>query len=306
MRLCFVRLIGAMALALTLSAADALAQPNTTYIALGDSYGFGITTEASYTQTSNGDRGYVSRYADALAVQHGGVRPSVLNISLTGETTGSYFDLSETSRVFNTNYMGQTQMQRFNEAVAAETMAGRTISTVSLSFVGADLLELAQDPAFPSLPPSEQATRVFQTLLTAQTNYINILNQVRGSLPTADLILLGYPNAFRGLADQTLADLVDPAVNLANGLIAELANAYGGRYIDVYSSFSGNEAIYTQIILDQSVLPNPHPTEAGYDVIAAAMVIPTPGSGAMVISVMWMLGRRRRNRFDRAADSCVR
>lgn len=289
------RRIAAGVLGVFAAAASALAQPGTTYIALGDSYGFGITTEASYTQSSNGDRGYVSRYADALAAQHGGVRPGVLNLAITGETTGSYFDLSETARVFNTNYAGQTQMQRFSEAVAAETTAGRTISTVSLSFVGADLLELAQDPAFPSLPPSEQATRVFQTLLTAQTNYINILNQVRGSLPTADLILLGYPNAFRGLADQTLADLVDPAVNLANGLIAELANAYGGRYIDVYSAFSGNEAIYTQIVLDQSILPNPHPTEAGYDVIAAAMVIPAPAGGVvLVIAVAGLTTRRRR------------
>lgn len=275
------------------AAASAFAQPNTTSIALGDSYGFGITTEASYTQSSNGDRGYVSRYADALAAQHGGVRPGVLNISLTGETTGSYFDLSETSRVFNTNYAGQTQMQRFAEAVAAETMAGRTISTVSLSFVGADLLDLALDPAFPSLPPAEQLARVTQTLLTAQDNYINILNQVRGALPTADLVLLGYPNAFRALPDQTIADLVDPAVQGANFLIDALADEYGGRYVDVYSLFSGNEAIYTQIVLDPSILPNPHPTEAGYDVIAAAMVIPTPGSVALLACTLLCVKRRR-------------
>lgn len=288
------RRAAAIIVALLSVLSPAAAQPGATYIALGDSYGFGITTEASYTQFSDGDRGYVSRYADALAAMHAGVRPNVLNLAVTGDTTGSYFDTSETSRIYNTNYMGQSQMQRFAEAVAAEAAAGRTITTVSCSFVGADLLELVQDPVFPSLPPGEQVTRLLNTLTAAQANYMMILSQVRAALPAADLILVGYPNPFRALMDPAY-DLVDIAVQGANLVVQDMATQFNGRYIDVYSAFYGQEGVYTQILLDPSLLPNPHPTEAGYEVIAGAMVIPSPGAAAAAcITLISAIGRRRR------------
>ncbi|HVZ93565.1 MAG TPA: SGNH/GDSL hydrolase family protein [Phycisphaerales bacterium] len=263
---------------------SALAQANSTYLALGDSYGFGNTTEASYTQSSNGDRGYVGLYADWLGTLHG-TRPSVLNISITGDTTGSYFDTTETSRVYNTNYSGQSQMQRFNEAVADESAAGRTVTTVSCSFVGADLLELVQDPAFPTLPTGEQFTRLINTLNAAQVNYTNILTQVRTALPGADLILVGYPNPFRAYMDPAY-DFVDIAVQGANLVVQQMASQFGGRYIDVYGAFHGSEGIYTEILLDPSVLPNPHPTEAGYEVIAGAMRVPGPGVAMVFVCVL--------------------
>src|SRR5690242_8917127 len=59
-----------------------------TYLALGDSVAFG---ETDFTHNpSNGDRGYVSLFADSLATQNGGVRPNVVNLAIEGETTTSF------------------------------------------------------------------------------------------------------------------------------------------------------------------------------------------------------------------------
>jgi lysophospholipase L1-like esterase len=59
-----------------------------TYIALGDSLAFGVT---NITPVSYGDQGYVKLYADWLATQDDGVRPRVVNLAISGETSDSFF-----------------------------------------------------------------------------------------------------------------------------------------------------------------------------------------------------------------------
>ena len=61
----------------------------TTYLAIGDSLAFGETDFMH--NPSNGDRGYVSLFADTLTQFNGGVRPNVVNLAFDGETTGSFF-----------------------------------------------------------------------------------------------------------------------------------------------------------------------------------------------------------------------
>ena len=61
-----------------------------TYIALGDSLAFG---EYRFQDNpSNGDRGYVGPYADYLAQFNGGVRPTVINLGVDGETTTTFLN----------------------------------------------------------------------------------------------------------------------------------------------------------------------------------------------------------------------
>ncbi len=57
-------------------------------MALGDSITFG-ETDLNYVQ-SNGDRGYVSLFANTLAARNGGVRPAVFNLAIDGETASSF------------------------------------------------------------------------------------------------------------------------------------------------------------------------------------------------------------------------
>ena len=72
-------------------AAPLLIQPahaGPVYVALGDSITFG-ETDLNYVQ-STGDRGHVGSFANTLAAQNGGVRPTVLNLAIDGETASSF------------------------------------------------------------------------------------------------------------------------------------------------------------------------------------------------------------------------
>ena len=172
-----VRSVAVPAVALVLGVAgSAMAQQ--TYIALGDSIGFGTTSSASYTQFSNGDRGYVAPVADWLAGRNGGVRPDVFNLSIFGDSTASFFDTSETARVFNTNYSAPvpaaSQASRFGQVVAQSALSGRPVTTVTISLGANDLLEVVQAPGFLALPPVQQGALVFQALSNAQTNLASV------------------------------------------------------------------------------------------------------------------------------------
>jgi len=75
------------------------------YLALGDSSAFGETNRTQ--NPSNGDRGYVRPFADYLGSVYG-TRPTVVNLAINGETSGSYFAgsgrVSSDGQGFNTNY----------------------------------------------------------------------------------------------------------------------------------------------------------------------------------------------------------
>src|SRR6516165_310600 len=59
-----------------------------TYLALGDSLAFGVS---NIDPVSYGDQGYVKPYADWLATQDDGVRPNVINLAISGESSESFF-----------------------------------------------------------------------------------------------------------------------------------------------------------------------------------------------------------------------
>src|SRR5215218_4097179 len=62
-----------------------------TYLSLGDSLAFGVGADNSDDDISNGDRGFVKPFADSLAARDGGVRPNVVNLGVSGETSSSFF-----------------------------------------------------------------------------------------------------------------------------------------------------------------------------------------------------------------------
>jgi uncharacterized protein (TIGR03382 family) len=287
--------------------AAAMAQPNSTYIALGDSVGFGITTGASYSQISNGDRGYVSLVADWFGSQNGGTRPGVLNLSVFGDSTGSFGTTTNPARALNTNYaaLPVSQSARFAAAVAAETGAGRTISAVTVSLGANDLLQVIQQPGFQLLPAPQQVALVGAALQTAQTNLVQIYAGLRAALPTTPIIAVGYYDAFAALPSQPdptnpLAPFnPNPAFTAAatvslNQIIEGVATAFGARYVDVFSAFAGQEAVLTNMVLDQTTAFNVHPTPAGYQVIAG-QIIPAPGVAALLGLAGLVAVRRRRS-----------
>jgi len=275
------------------------AQTSYTYLALGDSVGFGITNGASYFSFSNGDRGYVSRYADWQATQNAGLRPTVRNISVFGDSSASFLDVSNPARVLNTNYPTppappQSQFAFVSTQIAAAAAAGRPVQRVTVSLGANDLLSLVQQPGFISLPPDQQAAVLFGAVGTLQTNLGNLYGALRTALPTAEIIAVGYYDPFIILPGNPNPALTTNVILTVNSIIEQTSSFFGGRYVDVYSAFSGREQFLTNMLLDTTTPePNVHPTEAGYEVIAM-QIIPAPSAAGLVLAGVVALSHRRR------------
>ena len=147
------------------------AQAGQTYLALGDSITFGVGANETASDISNGDRGYVSGFADVLAGREGGVGPTVINLAVSGETSSSFFGTGVSldgagASLRNTNYIPPTytgptpptQDALMLATIAAQQAAGNTISTVTLTLGANDLfaaLALGNHPSMP-WPPSSK------------------------------------------------------------------------------------------------------------------------------------------------------
>lgn len=248
-----------------------------TYLSLGDSLAFGVGGKDSLTDISNGDRGYVSKFADILAARSGGVRPDVVNLGISGETSSSFFGngfglggpLAVTR---NTNYTGNplpNQDALMLSTIQSQLAAGNTISTVTLS-LGANDLFLA----FANNTPFDQVFATFQT------NELTLLTQIRTLLPGANLILLGYYDPYSPFANDSsspyyaIAQASAQAIPAINQYIAADAAAFNGLFVDLQPLFHGHDLDYTYIATG-----NVHPNDLGYQVIANAFgSVPEPST----------------------------
>jgi lysophospholipase L1-like esterase len=217
------------------------------YLALGDSSAFGETNRTR--NPSNGDRGYVAPFADFLAGVYG-VRPTVANFAINGETTGSYFAgtgrVSSDGQGLNTNYNGiaanpYPQYQRMRDSFSSPAV-NADVRAVSVQLGANNLDAVASTPGFLTLPPAAQQALILATLGQIQADLINILGDLRARFPNADLYALGYHNPYNGDPSHPFFPLADPAVQGLNQVIAGLAPVFGARYIDVYGAISPNEA----------------------------------------------------------------
>ena len=283
----------------------ALAGP--VYVALGDSITFG-ETDLSYVQ-SYGDRGYVGDYADYLAGRNGGVRPTVINLAIDGETASSFMTGSgrvppvtgRTDAVLadeNLNYATSpptTQEAKFLATVAGEKVAGNTISTVSITLGFNDLSNLVGMPA----------SAVMAGLMDYQAKYSSILAEIRQMAPNANLIVLGYFNPFPADPTSPAASTFNTYGSQLNGIIQALAGQYGGSYVNTFTPFLGHESSYTYLgVMPHGNSPvgnlpigNVHPNSMGYGVIAAQVEsVPEPASLLLVATgcVPLLIARRGR------------
>ena len=265
--------------ALVVLALPALATAGPIYLALGDSSAFGETDRTK--NPSDGDRGYVSPFADYLGTTRYADRPTVVNLALDGETSASFSSgladrVSPDGIFHNTNYAADapdypTQQQKFREVVAAANANGDRIGTVSLQFGANDLFAAAGDPAFLGLDPSVQMALVQQQLGAFQNNYAAILTEVKAALPDAELFVIGYHNPYGGRPDHPLAPLSAPAVQGVNQVAAGMAAAFGATYVSFYDVILGREQELTLITRDDE-LNNVHLNEAGYAVAGAELI----------------------------------
>ncbi len=287
------------------------------YVGLGDSITFG-ETDLNYLP-SNGDRGYVADFAKTLAGQNGGTAPIIVNLAIDGETAASFMSgvgrtppvVGRTDALLaaqNLNYANSPttpQAAMFRSLVASESAAGNTINTISITLGFNELGALA------SLPTSQALAMLPGTLATYQTNYTNVLTEVRSLEPRANLYLLGYYNPFPADPKNPAAPIFAKGGPELNAIIQMLATDFNANYVNTTEAFLGKEAALTYIGqypagstspgVNPGIEPigNVHPNAAGYQVIANQITAtPEPtsiglfGIAAAAFGLVWRMRRR--------------
>ena len=317
-----IRKLSFVAAAATASALAMPAYSAPVYVALGDSITFG-ETDLNYVQ-SLGDRGYVGQFANTLAAGNGGVRPTVVNLAIDGETASSFVtNAGRTPPVVgrgdaalqleNLNYGNSTALSQgtvFANTVATQRAQGNTISTITVTLGFNELAALAPVQNTPAAEAAAIA-QIPATLAAYQASYTAVLNEIRSLAPNASLYLLGYYNPFPADPTSPAAPVFNAGGTALNGVIQGLAAQFGAAYVNNAAPFVGNEARYTYQAVQPAgssvagafggVLPigNVHPNALGYSVIAAdvaASSVPEPASLLVLaagIGALGLIGRRR-------------
>lgn len=277
-----------------------VARADPVYIALGDSITFG-ETDLAYVP-SYGDRGYVAKFADALALRNGGVRPMVLNFAIDGETAASYVSgigrtppvvgrtdvpLALQNQHYNVNLVPQSK--QFASTIEAQRAGGNTVQAITMT------LGFNELGALTALPAAEALAQLPQTLATYRTNLVNVVSEVRRLAPEASLSLLGYFNPFPGNPGNPAAALFQLGGPQLNAVIRSVALEQGAGFVDTAGAFLGREAQLTYIDEQPAgstvggryggLMPigNVHPNDLGYSAIAAQVsAVPEPASWALM------------------------
>jgi lysophospholipase L1-like esterase len=280
------------------------------YIAIGDSSAFGETDRTH--NPSNGNRGYVSMFANYLGQKYyGGNTPIVANFAIDGETSKSFFsgkvsDRASDDGVFhNTNYARYapnypSQNTMLLNRVTSELARGNTIAAITVQVGANDLFKVGEADGFTSKSATEQRAIVTSAITQYQQMYAQLLGEIRSILPNTALYVLGYANPFAATPEHPFHALAAEAVQGVDQVSKGLANYFGASYVDVYSAFLGHEADWTLI---KSGNYNVHPNDQGYRVIGEKLILasaPEPSSIVLIgVGIFLALGACRMRR-DRA------
>lgn len=310
--LIFISAVGAAALR------PALAQTN--YIAVGDSLAYGYQNDTLTPTGAAAYPGYTQAVTQYLASQTGAA-VTFTGLGINGETTGTLIgnpNQSANNPSLNSYYTSaETQLTALQKELASHPESLVTIQ------VGAnDFLDLLQQPAFQTAVFTNNTVTVnamiATTASTAAANYVPLLAAVKAD-PQAHVLILGDYNPFANLLADNPTHATDPTYQLAyaiappltaalNNTLAATAQSAGYQFVNLdgaFSSYTGTDPLVRDTELDNG-LPNIHPTDAGYAVIAgqvesALTPAPEPSQGAVFsigalsIALIILLARRRKS-----------
>jgi lysophospholipase L1-like esterase len=319
--------LAGLALLLT-SAATASAAGTDTYLALGDSYAWGFTTTANaFNQNvSNyfGLQGYVPAVSAALGAQQ------TISLAIPGETTTSYVAGGNANVIANFNYgftdgikATDSQETALGDVVSAETLAGHTISDITVQLGGNDLLDAVfSDPTLLTQSFAAKEAFIGGKLQTLGTNYAGVLGAIHANpaLAATSVYVIGYFDPFADLPQDPFG--LDPFGNQVSGDVIQALNetleqdatAFGFKFVDPYAAFRAypgnhNDLSYINAPPEDPLNPFPpnfHPKTAGYALYAqqieAAGAVPEASSAvsfglllALGMGGVMVVARRKKN-----------
>jgi lysophospholipase L1-like esterase len=283
------------------------AHADITYIAIGDSLAFGVGDNDTATDISNGDRGYVSLFADKIGSTLGGVRPKVINLGVSGETTTSFITgeggIHPGASLRNTNYPNAVtpQFSLLQSTLAAEQAAGNQVGYITLHLGANDVNKVILDPTFPGLSPPEQQARILAALAAMQANLVETIGALTALAPGAYIQVLGYFNPFPAIPNHPATPLSALVVTSLNQIIEQVSGVLGTQYVGIYDDFLGREAELTYF---DETGTNVHPTPAGYQLIANRLrAVPEPStlvSGSIACILVCAAGLRIKAKNSRS------
>ena len=291
------------------------------YVVIGDSSAFGETNRTK--NPSDGDRGYVKPFADYLAGKYG-IRPTVANFAINGETSGSFFAgtgrVSSDGQGHNTNCNGlaspYAQYQRLQDSFSVPAVNAE-VKAVTVQFGANNLDAVASSPDFLALSAERQQNLVAAALGAFQADYANILGDVRQRFPNADLYTMGYHNPYNGDPSHPFYPLADSAVRALNQVIEGVSSVpqFDAHYVDVYGAINPDESTLTLMSTWQTDPVNyVHLNDDGYAAVSAELIgtahtavavpsVPEPATLALAVVGGLALFARRKWRGVRLATA---
>lgn len=239
--------------------------PAIRYIALGDSYAYGIGASDPASQ------GYVGQFTAALtAAVHTTV--TALDLADPGATSADMIGDDTTA-----GSQGQSQLAR-----AVQLLSTGGVNLVTLNIGGNDILRLLDrgQPCADTELIRDACLAAVQNALRHDTtvNVPRIISAlVTAAQPGTRIIVLTYPNPYAVGTNSAVEQRTNTAVQTLNTIITgamtaaqSVANARGVTLttVDLFPLFAGRAGTLTHILDAQSDV---HPTDAGYAVIAGAV-----------------------------------
>jgi len=259
------RTIAILAAVLVAVSAASAAKPKRYYLALGDSQAYGIQPTKIGQPPAKFDTGYVDVFAAAL--RRASPKLRVVNYSCPGESTVTFVRggcpwLAEGRKLHNP-FRGS----QLDAAVAFLKAHPGQVSPITITLWGNDVI-----PPFDSCGKQLVAcvqARAKKVIAAFEARLRPLLHRLRDAAPGAVILVTGPWNF-----DEEHPILTTPLFGPLDKAMRRQTAAVNGRFVDLLSIFNaGSPAAQKARLCSWTYIcaNDPHPTDAGYRAIAAAV-----------------------------------
>jgi lysophospholipase L1-like esterase len=275
------------------------ASAQTTYVAIGDSLAYGYQNDTLTPVGNAGSAGYAQPYAAFLSAQ-AGTPIQLLDLGIVGETTDSLLNNSTDNALLNSNYSAASPTSQYD---LLSSDLNSNVSNVTVQVGANDILGLATSDAFQMAvltnDTAAEQLLLTQTLTSIAGNYDTLLTRIDTLTPNADVQVLGYYNPYAALPPTSpinvyLQEVSAPLMQGLNGVLEQEAAAHNAQYVDLASPFAGHEDTLVRtgdlLDIDGELVPNDHPTDAGYAVITQQLETQPVPEASTPVSFGLLLG----------------